>query len=84
MKQVLLRRENLRTGCNDLVRVDVLSEANGMMRIKMPGQFHPVAVEASRTIACSQIRPTAGFQRADRSYNFPGSLARDLNPARPN
>ena len=83
MKQVLLRRPNLHTGANDLVRVDVISEKDGMLKIKMPGQFHPQEVEAKMTISCAQTRPTAGFQRPTASYNFPGSLARDLNPARP-
>lgn len=68
-KQVYLRRENV-NGDNDLVRVTVLSEKDGHMRVKIPGVFHPKDVEASATIP---IRPAA-----QPVPSVPGSFARDL------
>lgn len=79
MKQVLMKRNNQRTGCTDLIRVDVLSETNGQMRVKVPGMHLPIQIEASQTKPCPQFRPQPGMQVPTQAYNFPGSLARDLN-----
>jgi hypothetical protein len=77
MKQVLMRRKN-RFDQIDLIRVDVLSESDGKMRVKVPGMFYAKEINASETLPCPQQR-NFGMTVPTRVYSTPGSLARDLH-----
>ena len=81
MRFVNVRRGTGRLGENQLVRATVLSETRDKLRVKLPGVFHPVEINAADALPCSQSRkPDFGFTRPQQVYNFPGSLARMLNP----
>lgn len=76
--KVLMRRTNRLTNQVDLIPVDVLSQSNGKMRVKAPGMYYPLEINASDTMPCTQTRREYGMTAPQRSYNVPGSLARDL------
>lgn len=71
MKEVLLKRPNAGLGTTDLVRVTVLSEKDGKMRVKVPGVFHPQEIDASATLPVTR-------RAAQQIPAVMGSFARDL------
>lgn len=54
MGQVMVRRK-LQNGDNQLIRADVISEKDGVLRVKMPGVFGPVEVKANETVPATQL-----------------------------
>ncbi len=71
LRQVLLKRTNEHMGTRELIRVTVLSEKDGKMRVKFPGVYHPREIDAADTLPATTRAATPMFQT-------PGSLARDL------
>lgn len=72
MKQIYIKKNMARSSAKQLVRADVLSEHNGIIRCMLEGALKPIEVKASDTMPVTAVmgaRPDQDGAMLQRSYS---------------